>query len=408
MSGYLLSILESYAASYSGLTSKCWQGIFLSFFEAALIGVYYFLPLYFVHQLHFSVATSGAILSFYGMGTILGGIMGGRLSDQMSPGIVSIGSLVLQAIVLLLLIKLKTLHLLAFSLFIMGIASYGFITSNHLWVLDQCNSSEAQKLKAINILNAASNLGFAVSAIVISCSMAYGFQNILFFAAGLLSLSALYFFYLEKQIIVVSEIKESSVTDVSNQIETHAVKKNKKILWTVLGCVFLVGLVIFQMSTTYSLYIQSIFPELGMRGVGGLFALNALLIVAFQAPIVSFFSGYNKIDLVGIGAFLIGLGMLMLAISHVYAVVIVACMTYTLGEILFFSVAQFVCYQSGAKKKKGQSLGLYRTVYASSRVIGPAVGACIYQQWSGDMLWFLCGVVGSICLMSCLFNKRYA
>jgi predicted MFS family arabinose efflux permease len=177
MSAHLISSIRRYHAHYAGLSATCWQGILLSLFESALTGTYYFLQLYFINELKISITTAGLIMSFYGIGTILGGFVGGKLSDKMSSGLVATISILIQGVTLLAIIKIQSAPFLMMDLFLMGLACYSFITANHIWVLDKCDQ-EFQKLKAINILNSASNLGFGLSAAMIGFCLDYGFHEL--------------------------------------------------------------------------------------------------------------------------------------------------------------------------------------------------------------------------------------
>jgi MFS family permease len=112
--------------------------------------------------------------------------------------------------------------------------------------------------------------------------------------------------------------------------------------------------------------------------------------------------------MIGIGALLLGTGMLLLSLSCMFSLAMLACIIYTIGEMIFFSLSHLICYQNGAEKKKGSSLGIYRMIYASSRVVGPTLGGLIYQQWSGDALWYICGFIGLACFSACYHYRKYA
>jgi len=167
----------------------------------------------------------------------------------------------------------------------------------------------------------------------------------------------------------------------------------------VLCCVFLVGLIVSQISTTYSVYIQQLFPNFGMKAVGILFVLNPFLIVLLQTPLIMQFDNINKILLIGIGALLAGVGMFILIFSNNFITAIFACIVYTIGEMFFFPSAQLVCYNQGSSKRKGQSLGIFKSVYAISVVVGPAFGGIIYNHFGGNDVWYICGLIGLICFL---------
>lgn len=404
MQTYLLSLGRFYFTSYTGLSKSCWRGIILSLIESTLIGVYYYLSIYFIGVLHLSISTSGMIISCYGIGAILGGILSGKLSDKTSPSIVSAFSLLIQAAAYLALIKLKSIELLMCDVFIIGIATYSFITSNHLWVLSQCKNNEAQRLKAINILSTSSNLGLGLSAIIISEVAHFGFQYIFLTSGSVIFLLSCFLFRQEGRINKMEssdKIEEKFINELSIK------KKNKLIMTLVLLSVLFVGSIVAQLNSTYAIYIQESFPHLGIKAISILFALNSFLVVFIETPLGNFLKNHNKILMIGIGGFLIGFGMFMLIFSYSFVLAIIACIIYTIGEIIFFCMTQLICYEKGAKKKKGHSLGMYRMVYATSRVIGPASGGLIYTQLGGNMVWYLSGIIGLLCFISCNYFKNY-
>lgn len=407
MQSYLLTLGKSYLRSYQGLPMTCWRGIILSLIESCLMGVFYFLSLYFVNDLHLDIATAGKIVSFYGLGSIAGGYLGGKLSDKISPGTTVAYSLLLQAIGYLLLIKIKTPYLLMVNLFLIGTASYSFITSNYTWVLSQCQEMELQRLKAINLLSTASNLGFGISAIVISLIAQYGFLDLFAISGLIIALLAAYLILNARKQDKLNAIKSINKNS-SEQDNTLPLKKNNKtILLLTLSCVLIVGAVVSQLNSTYPIYINSTFPKLGIYSVGILFTVNSLLVVLFENPIGQWVGNYNKIFLIGISSFFIGFGMLMLSFSSIFFLAILSCIIYTLGEIVFFCIAQFICYQNANPNKKGSSLGLYRMVYATSRILGPACGGYIYFHLGGNMVWYVCGVIGVMSLIVCNYYKKY-
>lgn len=400
----MMSIAKKYASHYAGLPLSCWQRVGLSFINDTAGGVCFFLSLYYFDVLHFDVETVGLIASSYGVGTAIGGIMGGKLSDKISPGMVSVVCMFIKSAALLLFIKLNTLPLLMINQFILGVTTYGFVTANKVWVLNHCKDQEGIKLKVLSMLYASSNLGLGLSAVLVSLMAAYGFKYIFLLSGALLFCFSCYFLLKESK----GSLFEKKMPIKSETPDSVAVfeRKSRKIIWLVLGCLFLIGLIIAQLGTTYSIYVKNAYPHLGIQAVSILFTLNSILIVLFQTPIVNFFSKYNKLLIVGLGVFLMGFSMTVLSFSFVFSLAIVSCVLYTIGEMLFFSTAQLVIYEQGAQEKKGQSLGAFQTVYATSVIVGPILGGYIFEHFSGDMLWYASGVIGIVCLLMCNRYKK--
>jgi MFS family permease len=401
-------VLKSYAGNYVGLPIGCWHGIFLTFINSVTTGICFFLSIYFVDTLHLNIATAGLMISFYGLGTVPGGMISGKLADKISPKIISIVSLFAKSAAFLLLAKFNSISLLMFNLFGLGVASYGFKTSNNVWMLKQCDDQINQaRLKTINISHAASNLGLGLSGIIIGIFASYGFKNIFYLSSVILFLSGCYLVFqnVEKINLVKKDLADEKMISDKKHLEIKNI--NKKIIILMLICVFLVGLIIAQLSATYPIYVQKAFPLLGVKAVSILFILDTSLIILFQAPLVNSLNNYNKIFIVGIGAFLMGLGMLVLSFSFNFYLAIVSCLIWTTGEMLFISMSQLVCYEKGATKKKGQSMGAFQATFAASAVAGPVLGGFAYRFADGNVLWYLSAGLGSLCFLACNFYKKY-
>lgn len=397
MTSFILTYAKKYTRNYLGLPKSCWQGITLNGINAFTIGICFFLTLFFVNTKGYTPSTAGLLLSWYGLGTVAGGIISGKFSDIVSPRLISVISLLAQSVSFFLLIYLQSLFALMPNLFLLGFAAYGFKTSNNVWILSQCNDDSKLQYKTISISHVASNFGLGISGILIGILASYGFQIIFYLSSFLLIGSALFISYQKTEKKVNIQIEEKHQTRRSPQYKS---------IIPVLTCVFLIGLIIAQLGSTYPLYIQTSFPKYGVEGVSILFILDTFLIVVFQAPLTNLFSNQNRFIITGSGALLMGLGMLILCTSSLFLVAIFSCIVWTTGEMLFISTAQLLCYEGSQEHKKGHSLGLFQTVFASSNVLGPILGGTVYQYWGGDFLWYCSMVIGIFCFLLCWSFRR--
>lgn len=385
---YVGKCIESYLQHYRGLPKAAWQGVGLNLFESTFLGIYYFLPLYFIKTLHYSITSSGIIISFFGIGTILGGYYGGKLTDKLSPKFVCISSLSCQAFIFLLLVTIENFTALCLVISAMGFYSYAFITAIQVWVLDQCQHDSNLQLKAVNLLNVGSNIGLASSAIIIGIYNNYNFQFIFVLCAICLFILSIY----SAKIKAPSKsIFEKSSNRVYNQPYTNLQIR------IMLLCTLLMGFIIFQTNTTYALYLQQIFPQYGMHSLSILFTMNCLMVIFMQTQLVASFRRFNSMYVMGLGSLLIGSGMMLLAYPINFFIAIISNLIYTVGEMLFCATSQLISYECASANKKGGSVGLYRTVYATSRLSAPTLGTQIYYWFNPNTLWYLCGVLGILC-----------
>lgn len=403
---HTFSFIKFYFRSFRGLSSAAWRGVILTLVDSTMIGVYYFLSTYFMSELHFSVTMCGAIISCHGVGAIFGGRVGGKCADKFSASLVSACSLLVQAIGYLALVKLQTPTALMINTFFLGAASYAFITSNHVWTLQ--HTSENERMKAINLLSTASNLGLSLSAMVIGMTVGIGFHTLFIIVSALTLLCASYLF---RQYVQRDKRRTNNTTDIKasrteqQNLSAHSLKRSSTFL--MLTCVLFTGFTVSQLSSAYPIYIQEHYPWLGLQGISILFAFNSILVVLIEAPLGDLIKHQNKMLMLGLGALILGAGMCMLTISYVFSLAIIACVIYTIGEIIFFCMAQLIAYENSSHNKKGSGVGTYRMMYAVSRVIGPAGGGFIYAHLGGNALWVISGIIGVLCFMGCCWFARF-
>jgi len=393
MSNYLNLFVKNYIGNYAGLPIICWQAIALTLIDAIAGGIIFFLSIYFVTQLHFDIIVASTAISCYGIGTIIGGIVGGKLTDRISPQKISSISLAIRAMTILLLLKLKSPQLIMLDLFFMGIATYGFKTSNSVWMLNHCQHDGKLKLKTLNISRAVMNLGFGLAGIIIGFLPGADFNKI-FYSSSIILFSGAIFLSLQENNPII--IKNQPMNETNKQENI-----NKQYLYVILTCVFLIGLIVAQLGSTYPMYIKNSFPQLGIKAVSILFILDTFLIVFFQAPLVNRLNKQNSFFIASLGALSMGLGMLVLSLSFSFSLAILSCVIWTTGEMLFFPMAQLICYEKGAYDKKGNSMGVYQSIYAASTVLGPILGGYMFHFSNGNLIWYLCGILGLLCFIAC-------
>lgn len=389
-------------SSYSGITKECWQSAFLTLVEATATGIIFFLSLYFVSVIHLSVGTAGLLISSYAVGTVLGGILSGKLTDHFSAKLISTFSLLAQALAFLLLTYLEKPSLLMINMFIVGYCCYSFMTANNIWLLKQSGHDASLRLKGINMTRAASNLGLGIAGIIIGSVSVAQFKVLFVYSSVTLLASAFYFYYMVND----TENTKSVIKPSTNSTTHSRMSSNKSLMVVMLNCTFFISLIIAQLSVTYPIYIQQLFSSMGTSAISILFILDTFLIVIFQVPLINNIKRFNAITSVGVGALLMGLGMYILNFSTFFSVAIISCIVWTTGEIIFFGMSQFICYEAGEEKKKGQTLGIYQAIYASGRILGASLGGYIFDIFGSRTLWEICMLIGLYCFLICLYFRK--
>src|ERR1700745_2218119 len=101
-------LLSIYKGSFANIQRNVWILSIAMFINRSGSMVLLFSSLYFTKELHFTIADAGGIMSFYGIGSVLGSYVGGWLTDRKNFFDIMMFSLIASGSVLLLLLLVKT------------------------------------------------------------------------------------------------------------------------------------------------------------------------------------------------------------------------------------------------------------------------------------------------------------
>ncbi|MBA3648772.1 MAG: hypothetical protein H0W62_09510 [Chitinophagales bacterium] len=104
----MLYILSLYRQAFSNLQHNIWILSISMFINRSGSMVLLFTSLYLTKELHFSIGEAGFIMSFYGMGSILGSYAGGWLTDRTNYFYIMLVSLISSGLILFLMLVATT------------------------------------------------------------------------------------------------------------------------------------------------------------------------------------------------------------------------------------------------------------------------------------------------------------
>lgn len=380
----MIRFINYYASFYIGIKKENWLLFVAIFLSAISSSTIVFMPLYLLNNLHLNSIVVGLLISGIGLGSAIGGYTGGYFSDKYPPVLVCLISLLLSSILLLSFSLITNIYLILITLFLFGGANIAFLPASRLLLMaDIKDSGEMQHLSGMRYMLV--NLGFGIGVYF------GGFlSNITYvFPVNALLLLAASFIVFFKKYESLSTFQKVS----HNKVKLHRAILSQ--IAFVSGALLLVSLVFAQIRAPYALYLQDV-SGLSTHQFSHLFLLNALLIILLQVPLSKLLASYQDKLILAVGALLIGLGLMLLIVTHNYFIALVSAGMWTLGEILFFSNMQSYMYEHMPEGYKGKSMGIYQLLYSTANVLGPSLGMLIYEVNTGRLLWTLCFVTCAI------------
>jgi predicted MFS family arabinose efflux permease len=378
-------LINLYRNAYGGLSTPAWMLALVMFINRSGSMVVPFLSVYLTDSLHFTVEQAGLILTSFGIGAMSGSLLGGWLSDRLSPFVVQVLSLLLGGCLFLVMAHVTTYYLLLTGFFILSLISECLRPANAASVALYARSENVTRSFSLNRM--ALNLGFSIGPAVggLLASVSYYW---LFVADGFTCIAAGIFFFLYFSRLP----RNKSFSAQKASFVKQAVYQDKIFLMFLLF-VTCYAITFFQFFFTLPLYYREVYL-LSETQIGLLLGFNGLLVFLFEMIIVHKLE--NKPYLwqqIVVGTLLCGLSFVLLTIFSAPFILIICMILLTFSEI--FAMPFMVTYtvnRAGAHNK-GRYLGFYSLAYAAAFILAPYLGTRTISIWGYTSLWWAAGIL---------------
>ncbi len=381
-------LFETYARAFAGLPRGVWYLALVTVVHRSGTMVLPFLSLYVTKDLGLTPRHAGAALAFYGAGAIAGAWLGGRLSDLLGPMRAQTISLIAAGAGFLVLAVARPLWPLAVAIVVASAAVESFRPSNAAALA--AAAPEAVRIRAFALRRLAINVGMTLGPAVGGLLASHDYLW-LFVCDGGTCLAAAALLWI---------LFRGSDATIENQTASSAGSERSS-PWrdgpfvALLFLVTALSIVFFQLLATYPLTLHDVF-HLEERTIGLLFAINTLVIVAFEMVLVHAIDRFNPVRVAALGALLTCAGLGALPLGSSVAFVCFTIVVWTVGEMLSHPMLEGVAASRGPTASRGAYLGLYTGTYAVAFVVAPPLGAWIYDSFGYRVLWFGCGALGVV------------
>jgi|SRR5688572_1969879 len=370
--------ITHYKNAFSDLSRNTWILAVAMFINRSGSMVLLFTSLYLVKDLHFTIGDAGLIMSFYGIGSVLGSYAGGWLTDRFNYYNIMLFSLISSGAILLFIIPVQSMFLLITIIFFYGLTSDMFRPANSVAIA--AYSTAVNRTRSVSLMRLAINLGFSAGpaiggfiAIKLGYAWLFAIDACTSFAAA-----AMLYIYLPRQ-----EKPKEIPKHEEGQVKTASVSAYKNIyfLFFIL-LVALYGTCFFQLFASVPQYFSKV-PQYNEDVIGLLLALNGLLVVLIEMPLIFYLEKSTKIfSFIVAGtlclpvAFFIlfaGEGALPFAILYTFVI--------TMSEILAMPFMMNYVLSNSPSDRQGQYSALYSIAFGLSIIAAPGMGLGIAEKF---------------------------
>jgi predicted MFS family arabinose efflux permease len=397
-------IFRNYIHTFKGLSKEIWWLAFITLINRAGTMVIPFLSLYLNKNLNFSIPDIGWIMSFFGLGSLVGSWIGGKLTDKIGYYKVMLVSLVLTGIFFVLLQYVTTFQGFCAGIFLVMLVADSFRPA--MFVALSAYSKPENKTRSVTLIRLAINLGFsagpAVGGLIIT---GIGYQG-LFWVDGITCVLAA---VLLLQVLHPKKAKIQDEVKVKNPISAY----KDKPFWIFFIAMFIFGFVFLQYFSTMPLYYKDA-HFLSELEIGLLMGFNGFFIFVFEMPLIKWLENpkNSKIKLVAIGLFLVAISFIILNISSWIGILLIGMFLMTVGEMIAFPFSNAFAVERAKKGNQGEYMALYSIAFSLAHIFSHNIGMQLIDKfgfeftWNAITIFALLGVVILFLLMKLLKKEK--
>ena len=392
---------QRYINNFKGFTREVWILALITFINRAGTMVLPFLSKYLKENLDFTYSQVGWIMVSFGIGSMLGSWLGGKLSDKIGFYKIMIFSLFTSGILFFVLQYVTTFWGLCFGMFaIMAIAD---MFRPAMFVSLNTYAKPENRTRALTLVRLAVNLGLtagpALGGIII---MSIGYNGLFWVDGATCILSILIFALLVKE-------KKNPVNPEKLNLENTPVTSvfKDKIFWIFLFVCFITAILFFQLFTTLPLYHHERFGLTEFQS-GLLLSLNGILIFFFEMPIVSIFERKktHKLQIITWGSLLMAISFFILLINTWAGILVMSILFITFGEMFIFPFSNSFALSRAPKGHEGRYMALFTMSFSLAHIVSSKTGMDIISHFGYQSNWFLMGILGITALLCCIWLQK--
>ena len=381
-------LFHNYLNTFKGLSTEVWWLALITLINRAGTMVIPFLSIYLTEDLGLSLSKVGWIMTCFGLGSVIGTWLGGKLTDVIGYYKIMVWSLLGTGFLFIALQYMHTFESLCVGVFIVMLVADMFRPA--MFVALSAYSKPENKTRSVTLIRLAINLGFsagpAIGGLIIT-TIGYGG---LFWVDGVTCMLAT---------LVLIKVLHPKTARVQDEIKVdHPVSAYKDIPFMIFfAAMILFGLIFFQYFSTIPVYYREVHMLTEFQ-IGILLGFNGFLIFLLEMPLIKWLENtkYSMVGLVLFGSVLTGLSILVLNATTWSGILVVGMFLATIGEMIAFPFANAFSLKRAAKGNQGEYMALYTISFSLAHIFGHSSGLQLVDKFGFEMTWNIMTIISLV------------
>lgn len=392
------TLYNNYINTFRGLSTEVWWLALMTFINRSGTMVIPFLSLYLTDDLKFSLTDVSTIMSCYGLGSVVGTWIGGKLSDKIGYYKVMVRSLLSTGILFIALQFIHTFAGLCLGIFLVMVVADTFRPA--MFVAMSVYSKPENKTRSVTLIRLAINLGYSAGPAIGGLIIATIGYSGLFWVDGITCILATF--------LLIKVLNPRVAKAIDDQIVENPVSVFKdKPFWIFFAAMTIFGIIFLQYFSTMPLYYKDIHGLTELE-IGLLLGLNGFLIFLLEMPLIKCLDGshFTKIGLMLFGILLTASSLYALNLTSWIGILCIGMLLMTIGEMIAFPFSNAFAIDRAKKGKQGEYLSMYVMSFSIAHVFGHNIGLRLVDHYGYDITWYIMGSLGLVGALLLFYLKQ--
>ena len=395
--------IQLYKKAYSGLTRRIWLLSIVMLINRSGTMVLAFMTLYCKH-LGFTTKQGGLVVAIYGIGSVAGAFLGGKITDKFGFYYTQFTALFFGGTMFILLGQMRSYEAICICTFFLSMVNESFRPANAAAIAHY--STVKNRTQSFSLVRLAINIGWGIG-VAVGGFLASINYHLLFWTDGFTNIAAAISLLLILPRVSLLQQK-TSVQHHGSKPKTASAYNDKEFLKFLIFTV-LFAMCFFQLFTTVPVYFKEGL-KLNEFWIGVVMSLNGILIALVEMVLVFKLEGRRPyLTLMCYGSVIMGIAFLLLnlPIASGFIIAIFSMLVVTIAEMIGMPFMNSYYIGRSSDQNRGQYAGLYTMSWSFAQVIGSSCGALVAASLGFFNLWL---VVGFICMLTatgfCWLQKK--
>lgn len=392
------TLYKNYINTFRGLSNEVWWLALITFINRSGTMIIPFLSLYLREDLAISQANIGWVMTCFGLGSVVGVWLGGKLTDTIGYYKVMVRSLLSTGFLFIALQFMQTFASVCVGIFLVMAVADTFRPA--MYVAMSVYSKPENKTRSVTLIRLAINLGFSAGPAIGGLIIATVGYKGLFWVDGITCILA--------TILLIMVLNPKKTKPIDEVINENPISVNKdKPYWIFFAAMVLFAFIFMQYFSTMPLYYKDV-HFLTVIEIGALLGLNGFVIFLMEMPLIAYLekSNFTKIGLTLFGLLLTVFSFYVLNITAWLGVLVIGMLLATVGEMIGFPMSNAFAMERSKRGKQGEYLAMYVMAFSIASIFSHNAGLQMSAYLGYEFTWYFMCVLGLIGILLLLYLRQ--